>query len=1406
MKISKVRGTQGKGSKLTINAKAAVVINPTGQEGILYDDPSRMGESRKNDKQRESYIKDRIRASQKLYSIFNSNQKIPKNKKTESEKAIDMIIAGFSSEDGASFRLMFKDFAEILDKYAEKSYENRRNHIDESPELSKLGVNISDNQINALSNLLSEESIAIKIKKGTESVKDKVKVSERDIDSAISNCLKKCMCRVKTKKALKALLMKVFDIPYTLDGDVNIRRDFIDYAIEDYCRIRVKNSVSESIKKNNMPVQPTSSEGVTVFQMPSLQETKSTKSKEREAFNHFLSEYADLDENKRKSLRIKLRRLNDLYFYGKDATMALADNEDVDVWEDHAKHGDIKELFIKVQKPQITGDGKADKLAMSQYEDNIRTKYREANITCYRKAVEEIDNDKSLFFEDNMLNMFVLHRIESGVERIYSHIKANEEYKLQTGYVSEKVWKDLINYISIKYIAIGKAVYNYAMDELVSGDKSIEMGKINDNYISGISSFDYELIKAEEMLQRETAVYVAFAARHLAHQTVDLDEKNSDFLLFPDKSRKDKDGKNINDFIKEGINLRSTILQYFGGASSWSDFSFEKYMTDGRDDVDLLTDLQKAIYSMRNDSFHYTSKNHNNDGWNKELIGALFEYEANRLTIIQKDKFYSNNLPMFYDESNLKELLSSLYSKSVERASQVPSFNSVFVRKSFPKVCTQDLSIDVKTMNEEDKLKFYNALYFMFKEIYYNLFLNDSNVLNRFIDISTKTKKNGKGDEGTHYWAEKDFRQRILSIIESRKNYTLSQICQLIMTEYNQQNTGNMRHKSADKNGKNPDSYQHYKMLLLSYLGEAFVEFVKEKYDFVFTPVKRDLMDKEAFLPDFAKTVNPLGDLIERVKESGVLQKWYIVGRFLSPKQANQMLGSLHSYKQYVWDIYRRAEETGTKINKRVSEDTISGVAIRDIDSVLDLCVKMSGTITNNLTDYFKDKEEYAAYINDFLDFEYKTGDYNWALKDFCKEITDEDDKEGIYYDGENPIINRNIVISKLYGEAEFVSKIFKRVNKEDIKVYKDLKKNIEPYQNMGTFETKEQQENVKRFQELKNHIEFRDLVDYSEITNELQGQLVNWIYLRERDLMYFQLGFHYLCLNNNSEKPELYKKIEFKDEKVIDNAVLYQICAMYTNGLPLYYSSTKNANIKEVSAKAGTSTKVDKFYSSGIRANGESYSRDYTTYMAGLELFENTKEHINITMFRNDIEHFRYLVSNTRSMLDVYSEIFDRFFTYDMKYRKNIPNILYNILLAHFVNVQFDFSTGKKNIGTGENIYEKKCAKINIQNNGGIVSEKFTYKLKDEKTIDLPARGRRYMETVARLLYYPETVDEEKMVKDLVIKDNKPFGKKRNNKYSNRKEGASDRKKYEENKARKKDNSFMSGMDGVDWSKLNFK
>ena len=50
------------------------------------------------------------------------------------------------------------------------------------------------------------------------------------------------------------------------------------------------------------------------------------------------------------------------------------------------------------------------------------------------------------------------------MERIYKNFRSLEDYRLSTGYLSEKVWKGMLSFLSGKYIATGKAVYHKLKD------------------------------------------------------------------------------------------------------------------------------------------------------------------------------------------------------------------------------------------------------------------------------------------------------------------------------------------------------------------------------------------------------------------------------------------------------------------------------------------------------------------------------------------------------------------------------------------------------------------------------------------------------------------------------------------------------------------------------------------------------------------------------------------------------------------------------------------------------------------------------------------------------------------------------------------------------------------------------
>ncbi|SFB66467.1 type VI-A CRISPR-associated RNA-guided ribonuclease Cas13a [Butyrivibrio sp. YAB3001] len=1277
-------------SKVDHRKTAVKITDNKGAEGFIYQDPTRDSSTM------EQIISNRARSSKVLFNIFGDTKKSKDlNKYTES--LIIYVNKAIKSLKG----------------------DKRNNKYEEITESLK-----TERVLNAL------------IQAGNEFT-----CSENNIEDALNKYLKKSFRVGNTKSALKKLLMAAYcGYKLSIEEKEEIQNYFVDKLVKEYNKDTVLKYTAKSLKHQNMVVQPDTDNHV--FLPSRIAGATQNKMSEKEALTEFLKAYAVLDEEKRHNLRIILRKLVNLYFYESPDFIYPENNE----WKEHDDRKNKTETFVSPVKVNEEKNGKTFvKIDVPATKDLIRLK----NIECYRRSVAETAGNPITYFTDHNISKFWIHHIENEVEKIFALLKSNwKDYQFSVGYISEKVWKEIINYLSIKYIAIGKAVYNYALEDIKKNDGTLNFGVIDPSFYDGINSFEYEKIKAEETFQREVAVYVSFAVNHLSSATVKLSEAQSDMLVL-----------NKNDIEKIAYgNTKRNILQFFGGQSKWKEFDFDRYINPvNYTDIDFLFDIKKMVYSLRNESFHFTTTDTESD-WNKNLISAMFEYECRRISTVQKNKFFSNNLPLFYGENSLERVLHKLYDDYVDRMSQVPSFGNVFVRKKFPDYMKE---IGIKhNLSSEDNLKLQGALYFLYKEIYYNAFISSEKAMKIFVDLVNKLDTNARDDKGriTHEaMAHKNFKDAISHYMTH--DCSLADICQKIMTEYNQQNTGHRKKQTTYSSEKNPEIFRHYKMILFMLLQKAMTEYIssEEIFDFIMKPnsPKTDIKEEE-FLPQYKSCA--YDNLIKLIADNVELQKWYITARLLSPREVNQLIGSFRSYKQFVSDIERRAKETNNSLSK-------SGmtVDVENITKVLDLCTKLNGRFSNELTDYFDSKDDYAVYVSKFLDFGFKIDEKFPAalLGEFCNK-EENGKKIGIYHNGTEPILNSNIIKSKLYGITDVVSRAVKPVSEKLIREYLQQEVKIKPYLENGVCKNKEEQAALRKYQELKNRIEFRDIVEYSEIINELMGQLINFSYLRERDLMYFQLGFHYLCLNNYGAKPEGYYSI-VNDKRTIKGAILYQIVAMYTYGLPIYHYvdgtiSDRRKNKKTVLDTLNSSETVGAKIKYFIYYSDELFNDSLILYNAGLELFENINEHENIVNLRKYIDHFKYYVSQDRSLLDIYSEVFDRYFTYDRKYKKNVMNLFSNIMLKHFIITDFEFSTGEKTIGE-KNTAKKECAKVRIKR-GGLSSDKFTYKFKDAKPIELSAKNTEFLDGVARILYYPENVVLTDLVRNSEVEDEKRIEK----------------------------------------------
>ena len=521
------------------HTKSAVSVSEGAPKGILYEDPTKRGA-----KDLGARILERTEAAKRLYNPIN-----PSKSRNRIHKDINRSLMSFFNR-----------------------VKKRTNGSFSWDELKKVSY---DSSLDKVRN----------------------RISDPDIDSVVYSCLRKSLSSPELAEAVKEIARVLCGKKTSRELDDKLIGKLSSKLHSDYSKEQLLGDIKKSIENQNLVVQPGRLEENTIFKLTGDNTLKANQ--EKVSFERFLISFANLDQNYCDNELRKIRRIVDLYFYG----ISEVDYGDFDVWKDHKKdRGDkcfvsdanFVETYEKYLKELQLHDKRNRHVKISDHE--LREQIRKENIKRYRGAIAVVNESDLGFFEDPVLNRFWIHHIENSVEKLLKRVSPSDSYKLQAGYIGEKVWKDIINYLSIKYIAVGKAVYHFAMSD---GD----YGVIPERYNSGVSSFDYELIKADESLQRDIAVSVAFAANNMARATVTLDEKNSDFLL---------DSFHLENSIRSDVNLERAILQFFGGRSAWNQSEALKDCNY----VNLLYDMRTMLYSIRNMSFHFISSEKTNERLN----------------------------------------------------------------------------------------------------------------------------------------------------------------------------------------------------------------------------------------------------------------------------------------------------------------------------------------------------------------------------------------------------------------------------------------------------------------------------------------------------------------------------------------------------------------------------------------------------------------------------------------------------------------------------------------------------------------------------------------------------------------------------------------------------------------------
>ena len=1088
-------------------------------------------------------------------------------------------------------------------------------------------------------------------------------VSENDVNNTVNRCLRQSLRKkyfsgsdgIYIPDVMKKLCMAIYGKANYKSIISSIPENELKLLIAairaDYTRENYIEKIANSIEKQNVPIQ-VSEDGRRIILSSAYNEKKSY-------IFDFLKKYASCDKAGQEEMLKNMRYLIVLFFFGREVAEDALNDTGFCAWsfgltlKEYGEKVFSKEVYdLWNARENIPFSQKAD---IRNLGDRLKLEYSKALVEHYQGALSSddlSDSDKKWigYISDKAGKMFSDHNMSS--------------YKFTCGYLCERTWEEWISFVAMKFVEIGKGAYNFtmsAMDEIAKGGP-VSFGTVDERYKNGISSFDYERMAAKDHLSRNLATYVSFALNNLdsSARSLDVREKAEDILSSSN--------------LELLTNAKTKVLRYFGGESS-----FENMPVKDMSAEDIVSDLVSYFKVTRNSCFHFVSGA--SEGVNSDLFRAVFDKECQNAGVILRKRFYSNNVAMFYSEKDISALMTEMYDSVRNNPAQIPSFNKVISRNEVRNFITQLIPVGNRAPlnNAETSELFKNSIYFVLKEIYYHDFLNEKNLMKRFWDEIDSLKAADEKEEKAH----EAFAARVKTITSENDDFGL--LCQEIMTEYNQQNNQKSKKASAKKDKEtgeikkienNDVIYKHYVMLLYLGIRQAFYKFIEEKecYAFLKKPSIGKQPEEKDFIYGWSTDMHNGMDVSDPL-----IQSWYITSHFINQKQLNHLIGQFKNYITYLDSIENRAEQTGNRIRES-SKDQLD--LYMKLLAVLDFAKLNNSLVSNTLEDYFDDADEYAKYISGFIDF---GGDTKEALQAFCNQkfkCGDATETLGKYYDGLNPIMERNIILASMFGNTAIASNVIDRVTEKEVKDFYKRKNKVADLLSRGV-SSEDDLKAIRFYQNLKNRIELVDMLSITELTNELVSHLTGYAYLRERDLMYMQLGYHYVKLFYTDVVDMSNKfRVLNGDCNITDGAALYQIAAMYSYDLPLYVIDDE-----------GRSIKPNKLQSIGskVKVFAKEYCKDdYDVYKEGLNLFEDISgpkdgRHDEFIDIRKYIDHMKYFANQKKSILDMYSEMYGGFFSYNTKLKKSVSYVLPNILMADFIVARLGFEKGIKTVGEKE-------------------------------------------------------------------------------------------------------------------------
>lgn len=1351
MKISKIKNSRP-GISVTENKNEEQLS----RQSLLYYAPVKDGKIRLESKDLEQHVTECNEKAQKLYNVItpeinfyrdenrqkmvenlarnfnaviNNTLRSIRNPKEKKERRVEKEVAFILNLSKKSIKLkknVFVKSTDLIVKFPENNKYNKKNDKGTGSKEAYIQKMISDLVLRKLKKTLRKE---VKLENG---------------------------CRMQMTEIIISLMSAICLYGNAESFDPAILKAFFEKVDSDYTKYKYVEQIVKSIESQSAKLKVVEKDGRHL-----LISANADHRKKKYVFE-FMRMYAAADEKEKRELTEHIQDLIGLYLCGK-AGYENAENRFSDMIESHnCICGKIEEILNELEEPENLSQQKKEKLK------NTTVKVMALK---YRAAVNYLADEvgKTVLGEirekkvRSCADLYWIEYIDSTVEKLLLKSRNKDGYRYEIGFLSKHIWKEWTQYISGKYIEMGKGVYHFAIPDLSGAleGESVSICEVKPEYRNGVSGFDYERIRAEESLEREMEKYVLFAVNNFARAVTTEEEReksgHEDVLLMKTLSEieesqtKEERQKKHDNNVKNAITLYADadrrILQFFGGQSRFREK--EDSLINLYSGEDLYKEIRKELYAIRNITFHYTTKAEKDQTQKHDLAEYLFEEEFSDITELFREKYYANNVWKYYDAEVINTIMENIYCGRKYRAAQVPAFKNIISRPELPQVMNGFVKGNSlrRLMNCPDRdviNKYWSALFFVLKELYYYDFLQEQkrpedNVKERFFRAIKKLSGQEKGDKEQKAW--ESFENRIDQIGRDR---SFGAICQGLMIEYMLQNSDISMVQTETDDGKANNKkqiYKHYRTLLYNCISEAFIEYLREKWEELRTPVLtvKEWSKEEFCRADGLKHLSLFDHLKETFNDAESGSSWYMAAHFINQKYLNHLLGSIRNYLQFTEDIEDRAISLGDCVDNKSEEKNLR---YRNTLEILEFVAQFCERTTNVMEDYFESNQEYAEYLSGFVDYNItkKETDIEKALYSFCKQKFKLDGKEymaGIYYDGENLIPNRNIIRANMYGNTSCLKPCMERITLKEIRtMYADQNK-LDLVLKEGVCHTEEEQKAYREYQNEKNRIELFDVCTYTQILNDMQARLIGWSYMRERDLMYYQLGYYYTKLfwTDSISEEDARRRLVGNLVNVEDGAILYQILAFNSYNLPIIANKNNTVTLLKDEGSIG---------GKAITAFFKNYENAEMIYEEALDLFENMDEHAAIINTRNYIEHFKYFIKSDRSMMDLYSEIYDRFFRHDHNRKKNVPDSLKNVLADNFMIVDIDMELGSKKVGEKKKGFrEHKAARIEFTDSG-IRSTDMTYTIKPDikdnkkdKKVLVPARSEVFVKQFRKILEY---------------------------------------------------------------------